>query len=259
MPNHITNILHVEGDNPEKVFEQIKGNEERPFIDFNRVIQMPEVMEGDFSDMTVEKLAKLFLGEYSIRELFSPEPVDGVAAFQAGDYGAAAGVLERNSVARMLLETKLAGDLDDEKFELLIKYMRAFRQFGCFNWHDWSRQYWGTKWNAYDQSRVDERTIKFDTAWSTPGPIWSKLSEMFPENVIAFRWADEDLGANTGKMRVAGGSILEGGPFENYSPEAYKNAVEIRYDNKLPDYCRWKDDGTVEYVDDDDAEDDSDK
>jgi hypothetical protein len=47
------------------------------------------------------------------------------------------------------------------------------RDFRC-NWSTWSRENWGTKWDAYDSSLTvdgDRAELKFDTAWSTPRPI----------------------------------------------------------------------------------------
>lgn len=246
MPNHITNVLHIEGENSEKIFESIKGDKD--CIDFNAIVEMPEILRADSSESFLEDLAILFCGGYPIREFFGTPVNGGIEAFKRGDYGAAADHLKKQNLLRALLETKLAGDLDDDRFETLIKYMRAYRKTGFCSWFEWSRANWGTKWNAYEQVRIDDRTIKFETAWSTPGKIWEKLSEMFPSNVLAIRWADEDFGCNTGAMRVQNGNVLDGGPFENNSAKAYKNAVELLYDGELPEYYRWKEDGTAEYV-----------
>ena len=55
------------------------------------------------------------------------------------------------------------------------------QDFGTFNWYDWNRANWGTKWNAYDSSAEEEtRIIRFDTAWSPPYPILTALSRHVP-------------------------------------------------------------------------------
>jgi hypothetical protein len=165
-------------------------------------------------------------------------------------------MLERGYIIKMLTETKLAGDLDADSFEQLIRYMRALREHGECNWYGWACENWGTKWAAYSQDEVDARTIKFDTAWSMPEPVIRALSEMFPDNEFRLRWADEDFGCNTGDATFQDGHEVEGCAFENCSPEAYKNAAAIQYPDGLPDYYRWKDDGTCEYVDEDEEDED---
>lgn len=60
------------------------------------------------------------------------------------------------------------------------------------NWYDWCPKNWGTKWNAYDCDFNDEeKTIRFDTAWSPPEPITFKLSSMFPTVEIKHKFFDE--------------------------------------------------------------------
>lgn len=251
MPNHITNILHIEIGDPGDVWQRIAGSSEgRALIDFNRVVQMPEIMEAESSIPRIEDMAKLFLGVFPVRELLTPPQGNPAESFKAGNYGAATAFLQHGNLLRILLDSKLAGDLNDEDFETLLKYMRAYRQFGHCNWYDWSVQYWGTKWNAYQQKRVDGRTIQFDTAWATPMPIWEKLSQMFPEHTFHVRWADEDFGSNTGDMRLTEGVVVTGGPLANSSPEAYRNAVDILHGGELPEEYRWKEDGTAEYIED---------
>ena len=70
------------------------------------------------------------------------------------------------------------------------------KKYGSDNWYDWSRENWGTKWNACrTQINFDcgeELEIEFETAWDTPRPIIQKIREMFP------------------KLRFWGGYIHEG-------------------------------------------------
>ena len=71
------------------------------------------------------------------------------------------------------------------------------------NWYDWSVNHWGTKWDATDPDIYwicpDEVSIIFDTAWSAPYPVYSKLDEEYGEELfISIEYADEDLGNNCG-------------------------------------------------------------
>jgi hypothetical protein len=48
---------------------------------------------------------------------------------------------------------------------------------------DWVCEHWGTKWNADDFHMKDSLgciEMHFDTAWSPPVPIYTRLAEMFP-------------------------------------------------------------------------------
>lgn len=55
-----------------------------------------------------------------------------------------------------------------------------------FNWYEWNRKNWGTKWSACDTSYEITPTqiiITFDTAWSYPWPIIKKLVEEFGSKI----------------------------------------------------------------------------
>lgn len=239
MPNHITNRLTVMGDNPDKLLKKIANEEKQQKIDFNNIVQMPAVLSVEDSDSRLVDMARFFNGDISLREIMLGQQSQNPLTH-----------LQNSNMARMVCETKLVGDLSDSEFERLVSYMRALRDTGYCDWFDWSRDKWGTKWNAYDQRQVDDITIEFDTAWSTPAPIWDQLSKDFPDNILHVQWADEDFGNNVGDMKVMAGNVLEGGALANGSPEAYKLAVDLKYGGELPDEMRWKDDGTVEYIDD---------
>jgi hypothetical protein len=60
---------------------------------------------------------------------------------------------------------------------------------GIPNWYDWNCENWGTKWNAYAQSIIEQDDdmlqLRFDTAWSPPTPVIEALRDLiekhFPE------------------------------------------------------------------------------
>jgi len=54
------------------------------------------------------------------------------------------------------------------------------------NWYDWSVQNWGTKWDAYSvEVEMDDGllTLRFQTAWSQPGPWIKAFIKSLPEGV----------------------------------------------------------------------------
>lgn len=100
-------------------------------------------------------------------------------------------------------------------------------------WYRWSVDNWGTKWNAYDIS-VSESSVRFDTAWSAPLPIFEALAERFPDYSFDIKYADENYGYNFGHTRFDPvGRLIYKLPKEG-TPESYKWI----FDNVLerPDY-----------------------
>lgn len=81
------------------------------------------------------------------------------------------------------------------------------KEYGEKNWYDWSRQYWGTKWNAQSTGSLNsECGVRFDTAWSMPKPIYQELSRRFPDMSFCVLFADEDFGSNCGIVEYKNGT-----------------------------------------------------
>lgn len=82
------------------------------------------------------------------------------------------------------------------------------KKYGHKNWYDWNLANWGTKWDVCNpsvQTTDNEITLKFETAWSTPEPIFKKLAEQYPDLMIDIDYADEDLGYNCGNYSYVDG------------------------------------------------------
>lgn len=106
-------------------------------------------------------------------------------------------------------------------------------------WYSWNREFWGTKWNAYD-TRVtgadgDGATVTFLTAWSHPAPVIVALSKKFPLTAFVVEYADEDFGSNVARYR-----ILDGERYDIFAPapgsdEANELAASILYGRPYAD------------------------
>ena len=57
------------------------------------------------------------------------------------------------------------------------------------HWYEWCKANWGTKWGAYNLSKITREPewldFYFDTAWNPPKPIYETLATWFRE--LAFR------------------------------------------------------------------------
>lgn len=91
-------------------------------------------------------------------------------------------------------------------------------------WYSWNITNWGTKWGAYDVfvdkpfnlldalacDGIVTGSVRFDTAWSPPVPVYEKIIELFPDCTLEFSFMDEDMqGSGGGVIRYAPGGELE--------------------------------------------------
>jgi hypothetical protein len=200
MPNHITNIIKIIGDSKTvaEVIESIKGEERA--IDFNKICIMPEELKNTISPSRIvseEEYEKAFL------------------------------------IQAEKLANGTYNDMFDSGLPITSKMsVDYYKRFGCDNWNDWSRNAWGTKWNAYDIEVISENEIKFDTAWSTPLPVFETLSKRFPTLEIHVRYADEDTGHNVGEFTLKDGVMINSNIPNGGSIEAYEMALEIKDDTE---------------------------
>ena len=201
MPNHVTNNLTIVGAEQEvaKCFAEIKGTQEDQFIDFNTFAPIPQELVDTTSPPKI-----LSQKDYDDQEKRTDIEKK---------YGVSRGITQKMS----------------DKFK---------EEFGYDNWYDWQVANWGTKWNAYDQYKIDESMIVFSTAWSTPYNAITALSVKYPTLRFEVEFADEDFGHNVGKYTFEDGECIgedipEGGSFE-----ALKMAIDIRGDEEyyLVDY-----------------------
>jgi len=189
MPNHVKHKVTVTGqeDDVQQFFSSIKTEDD--LFDFNNLIPMPEYIR-------------------------LPDGVDGIPSFVSD----AAELLMIRSGQKVL---DYKGDQKqerhiinyghkinwkDEHFEYFVRCCKAIQQSSFSNWYPWSVHNWGTKWGAYD-IKHEGNTLEFETAWSTPLPIWYKIAKLYPTLSVSILYADEDYGANCGTIKIEEGSV----------------------------------------------------
>lgn len=169
MPNHIANIITInESEERVQKFLEAVKGAESGF-DFNKIIPMPEDLNID-SSSSGDRGMEFLMGNKSALNIY-------------------------NDKRR------------EEAIRLGGKYLVNLALYGAKDWYDWRRPHWGTKWNAYDVE-VEGNQIFFNTAWSTPEPIFRKLAEMFPDYNIEVVYADEDCGYNAGRFSIEDGECM---------------------------------------------------
>ena len=202
MPNWISNEVKLTGkkEQVEALLKFVKS-EDRGF-DFNKIAPIPKELEGTQA----------------------PTKIISKKEYDEQEKRLAKGELNEDE-QRFGLSRGLTKELSDE----------YINRFGTDNWYNWQHSNWGTKWNA-SEIIVSEDSVFFNTPWSTPAPIFEKLSELFPEVVISIRFADEDFGHNVGEFSLLNGLEIDSNIPEGGSEEAYRLALDIQGGN---DYYTW--------------------
>lgn len=193
MPNWVQSYVEFTGDqaNIEKVFDKIKSlnsetADERIF-DFNQLVPMPESLNIESGSASTLAYA------YYMVKKFGQVPPETYMDEQT--------VLDR-----------VEKDINVSTMEMFNRGKQLKEnvdKYGATDWYDWCCRYWGTKWNACDDSRWDN-TLFFQTAWSWPEPIMKALAKVCDEYDVEFtgKWADEDCGSNTGEFYTEDGELI---------------------------------------------------
>jgi hypothetical protein len=216
MPNHVTNLLTITAATEGRV-DEIKslisgksGDDEIMHIDFNKILPRPEALDITSGSTTSNGIAILKYREGDETEIS-----------KIMQYKWSRGFANYDDLVNHLLEKELAN------LEEAQKALDNEKVYGHRDWYGWTRDNWGTKWNAYSQELSEEGVIKFETAWSTPEPVIYALSQMFSDAQFNVRYADEDFGHNVGEYTYVDGEMVEGNQPEGGSDEAYEMAAEI--------------------------------
>ena len=254
MPNHITNIITINGVSEERtaqILAAVKSDEDdiqRNSIDFNKLIPMPKelaVEAGSRSDKAL-KMYQEFLAESKILSMMNLTNSMPEAKYT-------------NAVSELVKKyEKLSGN-DPDLLEFGEQLYTNVQKYGAADWYSWSIRNWGSKWNSYGYNTPAfhnaDNEIEFFTAWSKVEPIMERLSQMFPDAEFFYQWADEDIGVNVGQQTWQNGEIIDEYIPAHQSAQAYELAADIMTVS-LEDlgYQYSEEDETYHYVDMDESE-----
>lgn len=225
MPNYVIN--KVTCDDMDELKKLLLNKDEN--VDFNIVIPRPEELDVTSGSHSYDIPSRYFHTEEAERKL----------AKQRRIIGNVLEILYNNTMTQEEFVRKVMAD------EKLIKKIKAFKGWysrksknikyamkkkelaetlenyikGFFNikrykardWYEWSIENWGTKWNGGD-TVVDSDIIEFQTAWSTPVPVFVELSKCMKDVAITVDYADEDIGSNCGTLEILNGEVTESKP-----------------------------------------------
>lgn len=199
MPNHVSNFVSFKETPIELQKKIIKEtfNEENGF-DFNKIVPMPqELMIEESSDSEIGMV--LISNDSKHCNYLTIEEIK----------------------ERFNQRTK---EQQEKILNLGKQALRNLEKYGCKSWYDFACNKWGTKWNAYEccvddvsDSNFENDLMQlnknihfsFQTAWSTPVPIFEALSKKYPEATFYIEYADEDMGHNCGYFEIKNGEALD--------------------------------------------------
>jgi hypothetical protein len=208
MPNWTANELYVSFSSQEEKeqFKQIAQSQDQQFS-FNGFIPMPEVLDGTLSPHIAP-------GDF----------INGVNKSKGTKF-------------LTLIGIALSGDeWDAERAKSIIKNIEAFESTGYHNWHSWSCDNWGVKWDAGHSQLIEETdttlSYNFDTAWDTPETFFRSLFAMYPHlefRVVTFSMESDyyyEIVKVDGEYQAA------------HEYESFREAIE---DGKLGGVSEWQD------------------
>lgn len=226
IPNYIINQVRFSGDESRiaELMDFIKpdkneSSEHSAVIDFNKIIPMPESLNVDAGSMEVPCLSAILTAINPITDDF------GEKKLQPDEFREI--VSKVNAFYSHSKPNVMAANVNRQALEKGRIYLDNIMNYGAPTWYEWRVKAWGCKWEASNQEAVSSDTIEFTTPWSAPVPLLQALSEKFPDITISSRWADEDVGVNTGEAEFKVGEILELTRFEVHSKEAFELTAEL--------------------------------
>ena len=221
MPNHIQNILKIKNIKSDKEKQEIieafttLGEYNERVFDFNTIKPMPKrlhLIEGSLTNTAIKcALLKMpierrnYFLDIMKKHLGFLDDMDHKKMKEAEEKFLKDKV--ENNYANIDYEGLGIETLED----LGIAYLNNIVDYGYPTWYDWSIENWGTKWNAYESFIKEGKSylkFYFQTAWSTPMPIFDELSVLLSDKNIEIWYADEDIGHNCGKIYYSKGEKI---------------------------------------------------
>lgn len=197
MPNWVINRVSFEGDQEkiDHLLESVKSTDENGddyVFDFNKIIPRPKSL-----DITSGGRVDVAMAYVNYQETMDSK---GLEAYLSYPWVKNAKI---ETVAQLCEYIEKNVDIEEGRQAIYNE-----KTYGHRDWYTWCNANWGTKWNASNASRHDD-AIEFQTAWSTPVPVFEALSKQHPEVTISISFADEDIGSNCGRYVLLNGQEID--------------------------------------------------
>lgn len=202
MPNWCDNDLTISASPEqlcaikEKILRETSNHDDGFCVDFNLLTPRPkdlDIISGGYgfsSQTLLEFPAETLLTDDVIWELVTKD----------GECGLRLSLLsrERHWTVGQFVDWlwKHPKEQDYFRYDLALgqRYLDNIKKYGVPTWYEWSYQYWGVKWNVYEDDvysvSIDEKTIvcTFSTAWNPPNEWFATLCEAFPDSEFSLKY-----------------------------------------------------------------------
>lgn len=186
MPNHCTNVIKMKNITNKPYFTEGEYNngEKFKYLDFEKIIPMPEELKDATSPGFEDVALYYILNKLAYTDAYVPPGLR--LAYQ--DMLKRLDELLRYKKDKLLY---LTDGVNNDCVKAGLINLKNIVNHGYNSWYDWSCHFWGTKWNSYDFSIIDNDTVKFDTAWSSPDPIFMEISRLNPYDLLSVDYVTE--------------------------------------------------------------------
>ena len=179
--------------------------DERGEVDFNKVVPMPQDLMIDCGSYSFQLPSKFF-AEYQQKELEKQQVIvdkmEGLFDETLTQAQFVNKIMVITPIVNLIMETKGINKKDKCVQKSLYQFLAGyynFKKYGFVDWYNWSREKWGTKWNAHNTNMYDDEAVEFETAWCMPYGVMCALAKKL-NMPVRVCWADEDLGSNCGMV-----------------------------------------------------------
>lgn len=277
MPNWTLQAIHTKNkEDLEKIRKELTSvNEEGEFLDFNKIIPIPESLKHTQSPNNIEHIAYFLspdgkeLEEKEIEAKINDfiKTVENPVIKEAKDIYQEKYSLETMDAEKVsaiplikeLLKDKEAFKSWKERVENIEEFKKWCKKedieataynygkkmltdklmYDETNWYDWSNNNWGTKWNI-NRTHWEEESLWFQTAWSPALPIYIAISEKLQINIFA-EWSEEQFTEWAGVMQIEKGEVTLFKEFEPGSRELFEVASAMADEDQ--DRFRYDEEG----------------
>ncbi len=261
MPNWAYNTLTIKHKDVEvlkKIKEELQGDAEGQYLDFNKVLPMPETLDVD-SPLHGNDLMFYILTLAKDRAEILELPQEILQFIQP--------ILDKHKTNKSLDElykeymqeyTKqvIAGTADKKDnmglgmgISLLqgYRYFMNITRYGFDTWHNWRTTMWNTKWNASEEEvelKGNELEYYFETAWDGAWPIAAAISALYEGTEVTLNVGYEDPNGEDNAVYREGRAVEAFKFPQTYEYggkcyDSYKEAVRAAKDDGVDEGDAW--------------------
>jgi hypothetical protein len=171
-------VRHVEAQTETKFGRTITAPAHDIF-DFETILPMPAILKDIPASSDVSLAVEALTGKSMEQLVVDRNPDDPHAQMALGVHQSF------QMPDRRAKDQERHAALTPAQLQMGARALEAIEQCGYPTWYEWCNATWGTKWNAYELEIVTDEAqmlvLRFQTAWSTPAPVFEKLALMYPD------------------------------------------------------------------------------